>query len=441
MAKSLTETARQILLKESDDPTPDRDAQSRTPNAMTLRPMSRGFEPRFGNPGAMSADGMSSVQDLGPALVSPDGMSGPSNAARMMSQSNEPQHRPQVPSEPMKKYGEMDNEEEDEEDEMPPKKMAMKSKVGSPQPSPMMEDHDDIELSEELENFIQYMIDEGYSEDQIAEAIEENFELVESNHEDEDEEDKMEKKENRKKMMKEHVDALLEGEELSEDFRHRAEIIFESAVSTRLNEEVAVLEETYAQALEEQVQNIKEELSGQINDYLNYVVEQWVSENEIAIETSLRSELTEDFIDGLRNLFAEHYIDIPEDKVNIVEGLGAKVEELENRLNEEIERNVQLSKVLNESTRNEILFDAFDGLTKTQAEKLRALTENIEFTNENEFKRKINVLKESYFPSKVKSGNALDVVESSNDGQMLNEENLSGPMAAYVKTLGKTRKQ
>jgi len=238
-------------------------------------------------------------------------------------------------------------------------------------------------------------------------------------------------------IMKEHIDALLEGENLSEDFRAKAETIFESAVSNRVDEEVQTLEEAYAAALEEEVGKIHEQLTEKVDDYLNYVVEQWVSENEVAIETGLRTELTEEFISGLRTLFAEHYIDIPEEKVTVVESLGSKVEELESKLDEEIDRNVGLTKQLTESRKFEVLVDACGNLTDTQAYKLRSLAENVQFTTVDEYSRKVETLRESYFPSNVDYSKALDLNEVQ-DGKNFITETTQGPMSAYVKALGKT---
>ena len=288
------------------------------------------------------------------------------------------------------------------------------------------------------------MVEEGYTEEQIAEAIDENFELVSEEAKDsddeEDEDDKEEMDEEYEVDMSEHVEALFAGEELSEEFKTKALTIFEAAVRQKVEEEIALLEAAYAETLEEQVAQIQEDLSSNVDDYLNYVVEQWVGENEVAIEAGLRSELTEDFISGLRNLFSEHYIDIPEDRVNVVEEMGSTVANLEQKLNEEIERNVQLTRFLNESKQNEILSDAAYGLTDTQAEKLKSLSEGIDFTSVNEYAQKINILKESYFSSSVNSDNALDRTESYGDGKSMISEELNGPMAAYVKTLGRTVK-
>lgn len=422
MGKSLTETAKAILMKEDSavggypSVTPDqfgsfdRDAKNITPNKATLRPGSRYMDAKpIVNPGSTPPNA-GDYQDLGPAPVNATDVPGSAKAAGTVKKDTSKSGAAAVPAEKASK------------------------------PANLEEDN---ELSEELDAFINEMIEQGLSEEEILQAIEENFEFIEEEShcdkedegEDEDE-DKEKKKAKHKQEMKEHVDALLAGENLSEEFRSKAETIFESAVSTRVNEELEMLEEAYVNALTEEVEKITEQLTEQVDDYLNYVIEQWVAENEVAIEAGLRTEITEDFISGLRSLFAEHYIDVPEEKVQVVEQFGSKIEELEAKLNEEIARNVELTKTLNESKKFEVYVNACDGLTITQAEKLRALAENVEFTSEDEFSRKLQTLKESYFPSTgVNTDNVLDTVE--NDGGMLTEQT-SGRMGAYVKAIGKT---
>jgi hypothetical protein len=292
--------------------------------------------------------------------------------------------------------------------------------------------NEDLELSEELEDFIAEAIEAGLSEEEIMEAIDENFEFV-----SEESEEIAEELENYEVDMTEHVNALLEGENLSEEFHAKATTIFEAAVKAKLEEEVALLEQAYAETLEERISEIVEQLSTDVDDYLNYVIEQWIEENEVAVESALRSELTEDFISGLRALFAEHYIDVPEDSVNVVEELSSTVEELEAKLNEEIERNVHLTAALNESVKYELVSQVCEGLTTTQAEKLKSLAENVAFTDEDEFIEKISTLRENYFPTAVKTDEVLDRVESQ-DPKMISESNLEGPMSRYVQALGKS---
>jgi len=293
---------------------------------------------------------------------------------------------------------------------------------------------EDIELSEELEDFIQEGIEAGLTEEEILAAIDENFEFV---SEEADEETVAEALETYEVDMAEHVNALLEGEDLSEEFQAKATTIFEAAVKAKLEEEVALLEQAYAETLEERVEEIMEELASNVDDYLNYVVEQWIAENEVAVESALRSELTEDFISGLRALFAEHYIDVPEEEVQVVEELSSTVEELEAKLNEEIQRNVELTSMLAESRKVELAAQVCEGLTDTQTQKLLALVENVEYTDDETFVNKISTLRENYFPVAVNSDYALDRVESA-DPQTITEENLQGPMAKYVKALGKS---
>lgn len=435
MAKSLTEAAKAVLMKESAgipevQPNgagdPFRGAKSSNPNMASLKPGSKSVDP---------TKSLGSATKLADPVIQPNGADGSNLGAAASSGVGKDKSAPNngaKPAEPMKKPAQaevMEEEAEEKEDEKSEKKEHMKEED-------TVSEESDIELSEELESFIDKCLEEGMDEDQIAAAIEENFEFVTEETEAEAEESVME---NYEVDMSEHVDALLAGEELSEEFRAKATAIFEAAVKQKVAEEVAVLEEAFAATLEEEVGRIEEELSTNVDDYLNYVVEQWTAENEVAIEASLRSELTEEFISGLRNLFVEHYIDIPEEAVSVVEEMGNKVAELEEKLNEEIERNVSLSKMLNESKSNEILLNACDGLTDTQAEKLKSLAEGIEYADTNEYAQKVSILKENYFSTSVKSDKVLDSAESSTDGKGMISEELNGPMAAYVRSLGKTQ--
>jgi hypothetical protein len=199
------------------------------------------------------------------------------------------------------------------------------------------------------------------------------------------------------------IDSLFEGNDnLSEEFKTKASTIFEARVYDRVAQIQEQLETEYADMLEEAVENIYEELTEKIDEYMTYVIEQWMEDNEIAIESSLRSELTEDFINGLRNLFAENYIDIPEEKVDLVDELAERVQELEEKLNEEIDRGVTLANALIESRRNEIAIEVCEGLTATQVEKIKSLAESVEFSSEENFKEKLETIRENYFPSGVK---------------------------------------
>ena len=418
MAKSLTETAKAILMKESNDASPDRDATKSNENMASLKPGSKAVEGQIVNPGADSDTG-NKAQDLGPALVKQGDVPPSAKAAGGIKKDTSPSAKSAVAAETPKKSAEvMEEDLEQEEYEVVYEENS---------------EDDDFEISEEVQAFIDAMLEEGATEDEIAAALEENFEFSEGEEVMEEEAE-----EEYEVDMSEHVDALLQGEELSEEFKEKALTIFEAAVKQKVEAEIALMEQAFAETLEEEVAAIQEELSSNVDDYLNYVVEQWVSDNEVAIEAGLRTELTEDFISGLKTLFAEHYIDLPEDKVSVVEELGSKVDELEGKLNEEIERSVALSKQLNESKKFEVVASAVEGLTATQAEKLKSLAEGVEFSSTEEFSAKVKTIRENYFPSNsVKSENVLDKAESSTDGKGMIAEELQGPMAHYVKALGK----
>jgi hypothetical protein len=210
--------------------------------------------------------------------------------------------------------------------------------------------------------------------------------------------------------MSDDVKALLEGENLSEEFKQKATTIFEAAVMSRIEVIAEEVEKQLVEQFESAVEEIKEELAGKVDEYLNYMVNEWMEQNELAIENGLRSEIAEDFIGGLRNLFIEHYIDIPEDKVDVVSEMAGKVAELEDALNEQINKGIALTKELNEQKKVEAVYEACDGLTQTQVEKLKSLAEGVEFTTEDEFATKLETLKSSYFKEDytVATDSALD---------------------------------
>lgn len=221
--------------------------------------------------------------------------------------------------------------------------------------------------------------------------------------EESSEEELIDEKKEWKGKMKEDINSLFADDStISEDFKSKAATIFEARVLDRVSQIEEEIETHYAEMLEEAIQSITTDLTEKVDDYLNYVVEQWMEENQIAIESGLRSELTEEFIAGLRNLFAEHYIDVPAEKVDLVDELAGKVEELEDKLNEEIERGIQFKKALVESRKLEIAREVCEGLTATQVEKIKSLAESVQFSTEEEYKEKLETIRENYFPSGVK---------------------------------------
>ena len=232
------------------------------------------------------------------------------------------------------------------------------------------------------------------------------------------------------------VAALTEGTELSEEFADKAKTIFEAAVRSKLTEEWAKLEEQYAAQLAEQVAASKKELAEEVNGTLNYAVTKWLEENQVAVDRGIKNEITEDFIAGLKNLFTEHYIAIPDDKVDVVEGMTEDLCKMEERLDEQVKRNIELQNRLNESAKTVIVSTVAEGLADTQKEKLASLAEAIEFTTEEEFTKKVNTIKESYFTkesvTKAEVADETPVEGSADD--------ISPAMAQYLNAMNRWNK-
>ena len=243
-----------------------------------------------------------------------------------------------------------------------------------------------------------------------------------------------------KARMKEDVNSLFgDDQTISEDFKSKAATIFEARVIDRVTQIQEDMESQYASMLEEAVETIKSDLTEKVDDYLNYVVEQWMEENQIAIESGLRSEITEDFIAGLRNLFAENYINVPEDKVDLVEELASKVEELETKLNEEIETNIEYKKALNEAIKEQLTVEVCEGLTATQVEKIKALAESVDFSTEEEFVEKLETLRENYFPSGIQKANVSHLQEQFEDTEEKKSVSADPFISAVSQAISKTK--
>ena len=233
--------------------------------------------------------------------------------------------------------------------------------------------------------------------------------------------------------MAEDVDALFNGESLSEEFRTKATTIFEAAVQSRVEKIVEDVLADNDNVLAEAVEEIKTDLATQVDDYLNYVVEQWMEQNAVAIESGLRAELTEDFINGLKNLFSEHYIDIPEEKLEVAEELAAKVVDLEESAAARDEQFAALTKQLNDAKKNEAIRKICEGLTEVQVGKMKSLAEGVEFTTEGEYTEKLAVIRENYFPSKTVKVEKVNEQESQEP-----EVDVPAYMDRYVKAISKT---
>jgi hypothetical protein len=295
-------------------------------------------------------------------------------------------------------------------------------------------------MKEEEELDDEDLIDEEIDEDEVvAEAKEEDEEKDEDeDEEDEDgegegEDDEDEKVKKEEYNIDEDVNALLSGEELSEEFQEKARTIFEAALRSKVSEIKETLEEQYAYALAEEVEEIKTELAERVDAYLEYVSGEWFEENSLVIEKGLKTEMTESFLQGMKGLFEEHYVTIPEDKYDVLESMVDKLDEMETKLNEQIERNVSLHKRLAESVADGIFEQVTDGLADTQKDKLASLAESVEFESEEKYREKLETLKESYFPSRTISPSAK--TETLSEGVDSSAESISGTMAAYLKTL------
>jgi len=235
----------------------------------------------------------------------------------------------------------------------------------------------------------------------------------------------------------EHVNALIAGQDdLSEEFKEKAATVFESAVNSKVKEIAESMEAEITEINEQDVAKHKEELTEKVDSYLSYVVEEWMKENEIALERGIKGEIAEDFITGLKKLFAEHYIDVPDERYNVLEDQAAKIESLEKKLNEQIEKNVELNKDNADKTRTEIMSEVANGLADTAKEKFAKLAEEIEWSDADSFKTKCETIKESYFGVKEEVKDSLHDVAA--DGELSNED-LSKAMAAYTAAISKTK--
>ena len=227
------------------------------------------------------------------------------------------------------------------------------------------------------------------------------------------------------------VNALLGGEELSEEFREKAKTVFEAALQSKVNELAEGMQAKYDEKLVEEVESTKAALAERVDQYLEYVAEEWFVENELAIEHGLKTELTESFLGGMKNLFEEHYVQIPDDKYDVLESMVEKLDDMETKLNEQIEKNIGLNSRLSESVADGILDSISDGLAATQKEKLASLAESVEFESEDQYREKLETLKESYFKGATPKASGETISETVDHSSA----DVSNSMAAYLKTL------
>ena len=235
--------------------------------------------------------------------------------------------------------------------------------------------------------------------------------------------------------MDEDVNALLGGEELSEEFREKAKVVFEAALNSKVKEIQEALETQYATQLEEAKEELKTSLVERVDSYLEYVCEEWMTENELAVEHGIKSEMTESFLSGMKNLFEEHYVTIPEDKYDVLESMVEKLDDMETKLNEQIDKNIGLNKRLAESSAQDVLTQVSSGLAETQKEKLASLAESVEFESEEEYREKLETLKESYFSRSTPAAKASPT-QTLSEGVDSTTAATSTTMETYLRSLG-----
>lgn len=265
---------------------------------------------------------------------------------------------------------------------------------------------------------------------------------AEDNDEDEEEEDdeakviKASAKKKASKSMDEAVNEIFSGEDLSEEFKERASVLFEAVVLEKVNVEVARLEEDFSSKLDEQAELATEDLTKKVDAYLDYVAEQWMEENKLAVESGIRSDIAKSFISGLKELFSEHRIDVPDEEVDLVAEMAEKIEALEANLNEQIDTNIEVTKQLEEAKKSEVFEGLCEGLADTQAEKLRSLTEGLEYVDLEDFTRKVEIIKENYF-GKSEVADEVDELDPVNE-EAEGTKYIDPRMARYAESISKT---
>jgi hypothetical protein len=240
----------------------------------------------------------------------------------------------------------------------------------------------------------------------------------------------------------EDVSAMFEGaEDINEGFKEKATTIFEAAVVAKVNEQLEKISTNFEAELAEEVEALHKEMTENLDQYLDYVVEQWMEENRLAVEQGLKAEMVEDFLKGLKGLFEEHYVEIPDEKVDVVEELAARAEELESKLNEQIEKNVELRSVVQQHDRDELVESVSNGLTDTQKAKFETLAEGIDFSDEETFVKKLEVIKESYFGSGEDVTSSYELDDDEPLMEEMSEKTVNPEMAGYVNAISRSMKK
>ena len=304
---------------------------------------------------------------------------------------------------------------------------------GSADAMPKLKEEEEADKADKKDSEVK----EGEMPKAALDALKKSQDKKEMSHEDEKKKDMKEESDEDTIDVSADVEALTKDEDLSEDFKAKAATIFEAAVNSKVKEAKEKLKASYEEKLKEDLDTKKAELVEKVDSYLNYVVEEWMQENKIAIERGIKGEIAEDFISGLKKLFEDHYIDVPDEKYDVLEDQASKIENLEAKLNEEIEKNVEMNKANSELKRQDIIDEASSDLADTAKEKFNKLAEEVEYSNEEDFKTKVSTLKESYFGKKEVASNEVDELAVAN-GET-DPLDLTNSMAAYTAAISKTK--
>ena len=361
-------------------------ASAPTKNAVAAEPMKK----------------MGDAEDLGPAVTKPSD-SNPDASKKVKQVSDKVSQSSQVKAEPSNIAGMKQEETEKADEKEDSKKEAM-------------HDKEDMKKKDMMKagKMMKPMMKAGYHKEEDEKSSEDSLDI------------------------KSDVDALIGDSDLSEEFKQKAATIFEAAIKSKVKAEAQRLEGEYETKLKENTESHKAEMVEKVDSYLNYVVEEWMKENQIAIERGIKGEIAEDFIGGLKKLFEDHYIDVPDEKYNVLEDQASKIEELEKKLNESIDKNVELNKANGELKRQDIIDENSEDLADTAKEKFNKLAEEVEYSNEDDFRTKVKTLKESYFGKKeVKQDDEIDNVAAGESAEQ--PADLSNAMAAYSAAISKTK--
>jgi hypothetical protein len=365
--------------------------------------------------------GNAEVQDGGKAVVDPDASSSPTDVAadKASEVSGDAQQKGEGKPDPMQKIKKVkeaahkdDEEEEDEEDEEEDEDMSKDEMLTAM--AHKMKGMNKEDLHAAYGSMMSGMHEEA-DEDEVAEAVEMHIQNIDITAD---------------------VEALVAGEDLSEEFMQKAATIFEAAVKSKTREEVTRIVEEQQLAIAEEVDEYKQSLAEKVDQYLDYVVEEWMKENELAIERGLKGEIAEDFISGLKQLFEDHYIDVPDERYDVLEAQSEKIAELEEQLNSTMESNIQMNSANSELVREQVIAEVASDLTDTEVEKFASLVEDVDFGDEAGFRAKLDTLKENYFP-KVENLEETFIHDEDDYGSAAQDIDTSDTMKAYLSAIGR----